>query len=34
MLPADEADMLGLFAGLCEWDVAIRDGPELLPELD
>jgi hypothetical protein len=34
MLPAEDADALGLFAGLCSLDVAIRDGLELLPELD
>jgi hypothetical protein len=33
MLPAEEADMLGLFAGLCALDVATRDGLEMLPEL-
>lgn len=32
--PPHEADMLGLLAGLYELGVAIRDGLELLPELD
>jgi hypothetical protein len=34
MLPADEADMLGLYAGLCRLDVGLRDGLERLPELE
>jgi hypothetical protein len=34
MLPADEADALALYAGLCAFDVALRDGLEMLPELD
>ena len=34
MLTADEAAMLGLFAGLYELDVACRDGLDLPPELD
>jgi hypothetical protein len=34
MLPAWKADMLTVFAGLCALDVAMRDGLELLPELD
>jgi hypothetical protein len=34
MLTADEADVLTLFAGLCALSVAIRDGVEIIPELD
>ncbi len=34
MLTEDEAVDLTLFAGLCELDVATRDGLEMLPELD
>jgi hypothetical protein len=34
MLPADEAAMLTVFKGLCAFDVATRDGLEMLPELD
>lgn len=34
MLPEDDAVVLELFAGLCEFDVATRDGLEFLPHLD
>jgi len=34
MLTEEQARDLELFAGLCELDVACRDGLELLPELD
>jgi hypothetical protein len=34
ILPEGEAAMLAVFKGLCALDVAIRDGLELLPELD
>jgi hypothetical protein len=34
MLPADEADSLMLFAGLCSLGVALRDGLDVLPDLD
>jgi hypothetical protein len=34
MQPADEADALALYAGLCRFYVALRDDLEMLPELD
>jgi hypothetical protein len=34
MLPAGEADMLTVFSGLCAFDVALRDGLGMLPDLD
>jgi hypothetical protein len=34
MLPENEARALELWKGLCALDVAIRNGLELLPELD
>jgi hypothetical protein len=33
LLPAEEADMLTVWVGLCRLDVALRDGLEMMPEL-
>jgi hypothetical protein len=34
LLPAEEADALTLFATLCPLGVALRDGLDMLPDLD
>jgi hypothetical protein len=34
LLPAGESDALSLYAGLCSLGVALRDGLDVMPELD